>query len=178
MEDFFKKSGWISIITSLVFALLGLILMYNPEQVLTIICYILGAIFIVVGGFKVVAYFMSKGKYDLYNYDFAFGIVAVLAGIIVIFASDLIIKILAIVIGIWIIYSGLVRLGLALKLRKAKSSFWISVAVISGLIIVCGLYMVIDSSVVVSTIGLVMLIYGILDTIQGVLYMKTLNDIF
>ena len=178
MEKFFKKTGWISIVTSAVFALLGLILMYNPGQVLTIICYILGAIFIVVGGAKIATYFMSRGKYDIYNIDFAFGVVAVIAGIIVIFASETIIKMFAIVIGVWIIYSGLVRLGLAIKLKKAKSDFWVTVAVISSIIIICGLYILIDSSVVVSTIGLIMLIYGILDLIQGIFYMKTLKDIF
>lgn len=178
MEDFFKKTGLVSIVTSIVFAVLGLILMYNPSQVLTIVCYILGTVFIIIGGLKVIAYFMAKGKYDLYNYDLAFGIIAIVAGIVVIFASETIMKILAIIIGIWIIYSGLVRLGLALKLRKAKSDFWIAVAVIAAIMIICGLYMVIDSSVIVSTIGLVMLIYAILDIIEGVIYMKTVKQLF
>lgn len=178
MEDFFKKTGLVSIITSIVFAVLGLILMYNPSQVLTIVCYVLGAVFIIIGVLKIVAYFMAKGKYDIYNYDLAFGIIAAIAGIVVICASETIIKILAIVIGLWIIYSGLVRLGLAIKLRKAKSDFWVTVAVIAAIMIVCGLYMVIDSSVVVSTIGLIMLIYAILDLIQGVIYMKTVKQLF
>lgn len=178
MEDFFKKTGWISIVTSIVFAVLGLVLMFNPAQVLTIICYILGAIFIILGGVKIAAYFMAKGKYDIYNYDFAFGIIALIAGIVIIFASETIMKILAIVIGVWIIYSGLVRLGLAFKLRKAKSDFWITVAVIAVIIIICGLYMVIDSSVIVSTIGLIMLIYAILDLIQGFIYMRTIKQLF
>lgn len=178
VEYFFKKTGVVSIVTSIVFAILGIILMSNPGQVLTIVCYILGALFIFIGAIRVVSYFMAKGKYDLYNYDLAFGIIAIVAGIVVIFASETIIKILAIVIGIWIIYSGLVRLGLALKLRKAKSDVWITVAVIAAIMLVCGLYTLMDASVIGSTIGLIMLVYAILDLIEGVIYMKTVKQLF
>lgn len=177
VEEFFKKTGIVSIVTSIVFAVLGLILMYNPSQVLTVICYILGAIFIIVGGFKVLAYFMAKGKYNIYNIDFAFGLIAVVAGIVVIFASETIINIFAIIIGLWIIYSGLVRVGLALKLKKVKSEFWIAAAIIAAMMIICGLYIVVDASVVATAIGLIMLVYGILDLVQSVIYLKTVKEI-
>ena len=178
MEDFFKKTGWISMATSGIFALLGLILLYNPNQVLTMVCYAVGGIFIVAGIIKVATYFMAKGKYDIYNLDFAFGIIAIIAGIIVIFASETIIKMFAIVVGVWIIYSGLVRLGLAIKLKKMKNDFWVTITVISIIVITFGLYMVIDSNVIVSTIGLIMFVYGVLDLIQSIVYMKTIKELF
>ena len=52
-----KKEGILSIIESIVFAILGLILVYKPEGTLKIIACILGTIFILFGVFKIINYF-------------------------------------------------------------------------------------------------------------------------
>ena len=48
IEKIFKKTGWISILVSLVFAVLGAILVWKPEETIKVISYTLGVIFIVV----------------------------------------------------------------------------------------------------------------------------------
>ena len=58
MEKFLKKAGWTSVITSLIFALIGLIMIYNPETTMIFISTILGIFFIVVGLIKVINYFI------------------------------------------------------------------------------------------------------------------------
>jgi len=176
VENFFKKTGLVSIITSIIFGVLGLILMIDPNKVLTVIFYVIGGIFLVVGAVKLIAYFLEKGKYNLSNQDLAFGLIAVVAGLVVIFGKDTIAGLIAIVIGIWITYSGLVRLGLGLSLRKSKNEFWIPITVIAAIMIVCGIYMIMDSTVIYSTIGLIMLIFAILDLIQSVFYIKTVKN--
>ena len=54
--DYFKKilqkSGWISIIESVIFAILGVILITNPDGTVKFISWILGLIFIGVGTSK------------------------------------------------------------------------------------------------------------------------------
>ena len=42
MEKILKKAGWTSVITSLIFALIGLIMIYNPETTMIFISTILG----------------------------------------------------------------------------------------------------------------------------------------
>ena len=42
MENFIKKIGWTSILTSVVFAILGLIIYFNPNTTFAIITYIIG----------------------------------------------------------------------------------------------------------------------------------------
>lgn len=69
IQKIFKKTGWISICESLVFAILGVILIWKPTETVKVISYALGIIFILIGIFKMVNYFLSKGKYDFYNYD-------------------------------------------------------------------------------------------------------------
>ena len=48
LEKFFKKSGWISILEALIIAILGIIIMVNPEGTIKAISCILGLVFIAV----------------------------------------------------------------------------------------------------------------------------------
>lgn len=177
MENFLKKTGWVSVATSAVFAVLGLILILNPEGVINVIFYVLGAIFIIFGVAKLASYFMSKGKYDIYNYDLAFGIIAILGGLITIFCSGTIMSLLRIVIGIWIIYSGLVRLGLTLKFRNIDNKLWITVLILAILMIICGLYITLNSGAILTTIGIIMLIYSVMDLLESLIFVKTVKEI-
>ena len=64
LEKLFKKTGWISILESVIFAILGIVLIWKQAETITFITYLLGTIFIVIGIVKIVNYFLSKGKYD------------------------------------------------------------------------------------------------------------------
>ena len=47
----------------------------------------------------------AKGKYDFYNYDLIYGIIAIIIGIVTIIYSSAIGSVFRVIIGIWIIYS-------------------------------------------------------------------------
>lgn len=179
MEQFFKKIGWTSIVTSLAFTVLGIIIAYNPNTTFQIISYVLGAILIAYGILKVIEYFKVKGSYDLYNYELVYGIIACLLGIVVIVCSGMIEAILRILIGIWIVYSGAMRLGLAMKLQKldADNKIWVPVLLIALAMLICGLYIIAVPGTVMMTIGIIMVIYGIMDIIEEVIFMKNVKDI-
>ena len=179
MEQFFKKIGWTSIITSLTFTVLGIIIVYNPNTTFQIISYVLGAILIAYGVLKVIEYFKVKGSYDLYNYELVYGIIACLLGIVVIVCSGMIEALLRILIGIWIVYSGAMRLGLAMKLQKldADNKIWVPVLLIALAMLICGLYIIAVPGTVMMTIGIIMVIYGIMDIIEEVIFMKNVKDI-
>ena len=46
IEKIFKKTGWISILESVIFAILGAIVIWKPEGTVKAISFILGIIFI------------------------------------------------------------------------------------------------------------------------------------
>lgn len=179
MEQFLKKIGWASIVTSLAFAIIGLIIAYNPNTTFKLISYLIGGVFIVFGLIKIFEYFRTKGSYDLYNYELVYGIIAVLLGIVVISCHGMIETILRILIGIWIIYSGAMRLGLALKLQKidSENKVWVAVLLIALVILICGLYIIATPGIIVMTIGILMVVYGIMDIIEEIIFMKNVKEI-
>ncbi len=178
MEKFLKKTGWTSVITSIVFAIIGIILITNPESTIKVISYILGGIFIAIGIIKIINYFSAKGSSDLYNYNLIYGLIAVVLGIITIIYSSTIATMFRIMIGIWIIYSSLIRLSFALKLRKAQINSWTAVLVLALCMLVFGLYMVFNTSAVMVTVGIVILAYAISDLIESFIFVRNIDKIF
>lgn len=178
LEKIFKKTGWISILESIIFAILGIILVWKPVETVRIVSIVLGTIFIIIGISKTINYLLSKGKYDFYNYDLIFGIMAIVLGIVTIVCIDTISSIFRIIIGIWIIYSSLIRLSLAMKLRTQEISAWIYSLILAIIIFICGLYITLNSGSVVMTIGITMIVYSVIDIIEDVIFMKNVKNIF
>ena len=177
MKDFLKKSGWTDILVSLVFAVIAIFMITKSDAVIKIISYVLGGIFIVMGAVKIIDYFASKGKYDLYNYDLIYGIIAIIIGLVTIFCSSLIESMFRIVIAIWIIYSGLIRLSLSLKLHTAKINAWSVSLILSIIMIIGGIYMLFQSGALVLTIGIIMLVYSIIDLIESAIFIKYVDKL-
>jgi len=179
MEQFLKKIGWTSIITSLSFAILGLIVAYNPNTTFQIISNVLGAILIVYGVIKMLEYLKMKDTNSLYSTELSFGVIGILLGIVVIICSDMIEVMIRVLIGIWIVYSGCMRLGLAIKLQKLNSynRIWVPGLIIAIAMLVCGIYIITSPGAIMMTIGIIMVIYAVMDIIEEVIFMKNIKDI-
>ncbi len=177
MKDLLKKSGWVDILISIVFAVIGIFMIARTNLAMKIISYILGGMFIAIGLIKVIDYFLSKGKYDFYNHDLIYGIIAVIIGLVTIFYSGLLESMLRITIAFWIIYSGLMRLSLSLKLRTAQINMWSLSLVLSIIMIVGGIYMLFQSGALISIVGIIMLAYAIMDLIENIIFVKYVDEL-
>ncbi len=177
MKNLLKKTGWTDILVSAIFALIGVFMILNTDSATKILSYILGGIFVAIGIIKIANYLISKGKYDFYNYDFIYGTIAIIIGVVTIYYSSFIESMFRIMIGIWIIYSGLIRLSLSVKLHRANVSMWIASLIISILIIVGGIYMIFESGALVLTIGIIMLMYAVMDLIESIIFVKYVDQI-
>lgn len=178
LQTLLRKTGYVSIVESIVFALIGIILIWNPTATLTIISYVLGGIFCLIGIAKIIDYVQARGKQDLYNYHLVYGMMAIIIGIITITYSGTILGVFRIIIGIWIIYSALVRATTALKLRNLESKLWLYSLIISVAILICGIYMIVNSGAIIVTIGVAILIYAIMDFIENILFLKNTKNMF
>lgn len=178
IEKLFKKTGWISILESILFAILGAILIWKPEGTLQVISCILGIIFIAIGIYKILNYFMAKGKYNLYNHDLIYGLMAIVIGIVTMIYSSTIGSLFRIIIGIWIIYSSFIRISLSIKLKAMNIQAWIYSLIVAIIMFLCGIYVTMNAGAVIVTIGIMMIIYAIMDIIEDIVFMKNVKEIF
>ena len=177
MKKFLKKSGWVDILVSIIFALIGIFMILRTDLAIKIISYALGGMFIGIGIVKSINYSLSKGKYDFYNYDLIYGIIAIIIGLVTIFCSGLIESMFRIMIAIWIIYSGLMRLSLSLKLHAAQIGMWNVSLILSIIMIIGGIYILFQSGALILTIGIIMLVYSIIDLVESAIFIKYVDEL-
>ncbi len=178
MDKFIKKVGLTSILTSIVFALIGLIMICYPTTTMKFISTIIGVFFIVVGVIKLINYFVGKGNDStLFTNDIAWGLMAIILGLVTIVYSSAIESILRIMIGIWIIYSGFMRFTLSFRLKETiDTKLWAFVLVLAVAMIVGGMYVTFYPGALVVTLGVIILVYAIVDLIESFIFMRNMKD--
>ncbi len=160
-----------SLLTSILFLLFGIILFTNPGGILKFISYIAGGILILIGIFNLLDYQKTLKKLNIeQKTKLIIGVVLIVLGVFTILFSSLIETTIRLILGGWIIYSGVIRLIEALNNMENKTSF-IARLVVSILLIICGLYVAL-TDLVYSMIGLFIIIYAILDIIGYIFYKK------
>lgn len=172
-KKFLKKSGWTDIIISLIFVIFGIMLISRPEAIMSIISILLGGIFVVMGILKVVDYY-SNGKQD--NYLIALSVVMILIGVIIMFCADIIMSVFRILIGIWIIYSGLMNLQTAIIWKDYKSKAWLVTLILAITTIIVGVYVLVNTGAILQTVGIAILIYGLVDIIESFIFIKKVDN--
>lgn len=83
-----------------------------------------------------------------------------------------------IVIGLWIIYSSLIRLGFGMKLKNGKIDSWKVVLALAICMLIFGIYIVFNANAVIRTIGIVILAYAIVDLVESFIFVKNVDKIF
>lgn len=172
MEKILKKSSWTDMIVSFLFILFGIMLMAKPELIMSMISVILGTICIIMGILKGIDYFAS-GKKD--NYLLAIAIVAVIAGIIIMFCADIIASVFRILIALWILYSGIMNLQTTIVWKNYQSRLWLLALILSIVTIMAGIYILITNGAMLQIIGSVIIIYGIMDIIESTIFIKKID---
>lgn len=173
MEKFLKKSSWTDIIVSFLFVLFGIMLIARPEVIMSIVSILLGAICIIMGALKGIDYFAS-GKND--NYLLAIAIVAIITGIIIMFCADIILSVFRILIAIWIIYSGIMNLQTTIVWKDYKSRLWLLTLLLAIIMIVGGIYILVNNGAMLQIVGGIIVSYGIMDIIESAIFIKKIDD--
>ena len=178
LDKMLKKTGYISILESIIFIILGGILIWKAEAAIKIISIILGLIFIIMWVGKIIGHFFINKKFiEFYDYELIYGLMAVVFGFIIIYYSSTIETILRIIVGIWIIYSSFVKLTLSLKIKQVESKAWIYSVILSVVMFICGIYIILNEGTIIATVGVIMIIYSIIDIIEDLICIKNIKEI-
>lgn len=178
MKDMLKRTSVISILTSVVFAILGIVMIANPETTIAIVASVLGITIIVIGLEKIISYCVMKGNKNFYNYELIYGIIAIIFGILIMTQSNTFATIVKIIIGIWIAYAGLIKINFALKLKKAGIKSWTIVLILSTISLLAGiLVMFCNTSSIVILTAVVMIIYAVSNLIDEIIFIKNVDKV-
>ena len=170
MNSFTKKGFTSSIITSIILAVLGILLIVATEATIISISYIIGGILILLGFFGLVDYIRKIDTETKTSVDLVYGIVTVILGVLIVMNPKAIASIINYVLGIIIVISSAVKLNYAIQLKGNNNSLWKSTIIFSLITTICGLILIFKpfTGAIVATkvIGAIVLIYAILNIIS------------
>lgn len=172
-EKVLKRSSWTDIVISLIFVLLGTLLIARPNETVNAISMILGITFIAMGVLKLVEYYTSDTKED---YLLSVALIAVIFGVVIIFASDAILSFFRIILGIWIIAAGVMDFQTILVWKEVKSPYWTAALLFSILMMFAGIVILISKNIVITTMGIIIIVYALLDIVDRIIFMRKMND--
>lgn len=173
VEKFLKRSSWTDIVISIIFVLFGALLIAKPNETVGAISIILGILFIAMGVLKLVEYYTSDTKED---WLLTVALISVVLGIVILFASDAILSVFRVIIGIWIIATGIMDLQTTLVWKEVKSPYWTAAVALSMAMMLAGIIILVNQNILLTTMGIIIIIYAILDIIDRIIFMKKIND--
>ena len=172
-----KSTSWMAIFESLVIGALGILLLIAPEGMTKVIFYVVGIFLMIKGVYKIINYFAVHGKYDFYNNDLLYGIIALGFGVIAVVLWQQLGQFIGIVVGAWMIYGALVRMNTAIKMHSAGIKEWFYVLLLSMIMLALGIYMVISVGAVLAIVGWVMVISAIVGIVDDLVFIRHIDAV-
>lgn len=177
MKNYLKHQSWMSMFISLIMIVIGVIIIFNPNITVTMLSFTLGLIMIIDGILNILDYFTLKSKYNLFNQNFIYGIVIIFLGVLVIINIKEVNILFKILIGIWVLYSGIQKLFLSITLNKLRVNLSLVMLLLSIITIITGLYLMFYPEVVIIAIAVVIIVYSIINIISEIIFMRDINKI-
>ncbi len=172
-----KSASWMAIFESLAIGALGILLILNPNTMLKIVFYVVGIFLIIKGVYKILNYFAVHGKYDFYNNDLLYGVVALIFGVICVVLWEQLKEVIGIVVGVWMIYGALVRMNTAIKMHAAGIKEWFYVLLLSMVMMALGIYMIISMNLIVSLVGWIMVAAAVIGVLDDIIFIRHIDAV-
>ena len=177
-----KKTIVPSVIKSVLLIIVGLMLTFMADATLVSISYLLGGILCAIGAVAIIQFFKTKENASfLGQFNIVYGVITAIAGVVLIIYPNIVGSLIPICIGIGVIISSAFKIQQALTIKAYDNTTWKVSLVTSFLSLVCGLIILFNpfktASLVTQMVGIMILIYAVLDLVSTFLLKKTTTTI-
>ncbi len=132
MKLFFRNFRFPMLLISLLCMAVGVALLLWPEQAQSVFCYAFGALLVLSGILEVAVYLAGEKRGFMQTIMFLGGIVAVVAGVSILFRPSWVFTLAIIALGVVLIYHGVMDLKYAFDLKGYHAGSW-------GAVLICRL---------------------------------------
>ena len=156
---------------SLLYLALGIFLLMVPGTALNVVCCALGGVVLACAAVQLVRYFVVERGVFQSQLTLISGLVCLALGAFLIIRSDVVVRVLPIVFGLFVIFDSLGRIQNALELRRCEYPSWKIFLLLAVLSVVLGIVMVVDPfgtmETLVMAIGLILILEGALNLLSA-----------
>ena len=181
MSNFMKRIYRSSLLTSVVLAFVGLMLIIASTEIIIAISYSVGAVLIALGVIGIISYIRELNTDVSDQLDLVYGVISIILGAIVIQNPTAIASIIPIVFGIVMVISSAIKINYSLNLKSKESNAWKTSLILSLLTTLCGVLLVFrpfeGADLITKIIGAIILSYAILDIISTISIKRNISRI-
>ena len=142
-----------------------------PGTALNVVCYALGAVVLICAVVQLVRYFAVERGIFQSQLTLISGLVCLALGAFLIIRSDIVVRILPIVFGLFVIFDSLGRIQNALELRRCNYESWKGFLALALLSVVLGVVMIMNPfgtmETLVMAIGVILIVEGTLNLLSA-----------
>lgn len=181
MESYIRKIGRDSIAISCLLIVISLFMVFKPISTLGVIIVMFGYILVADGLIHFVSYFKIPNGYRFFSYELAESIIDITLGFLVVCNVQSIETILPIVIGIWIILDGIIKVQIAFNIRGVRDTKWGAMLAFAILSVILGCAMMVNPHVsmdyIVKLCGVILLITQLFSIYDDVYILSQVNEV-
>lgn len=151
-----------SLVSPIIFLIIGLTLLLKPEVISNFISYIIGGAFLALGLGKM---FIDSKRFDKTTGDTFYSIIMIALGFIFIFFTGTLEALVRFAIGVWIVINGVNTIAIGANLMRIDKKSVVSL-IIGFILLIIGLYTIFVENLITTTLGLVIIVYSILEIVD------------
>lgn len=168
LEKYFKSYQTMEIIYTLVYLIIGIILIRNPQGVLHIISRVLGLALIVFGTVRIIYAYKGKEYYGTRTAGIAFNILLIAVGLALSLIMAIIETTFRVIFAVIFIFQGIMKIIQGFEIRKTNNSvFWI-LGLMGIAFVGVGLYLLVNTGAVIQAIGYIITVCASVNLIENI----------
>mgnify|MGYP002857755769 CR=1 FL=1 len=177
MLKVFKKELNFSLISSIIYIILGIVIISNPEETLSIVGKTVAILSIVYGSITTIINIVNIKQES----SLLFGIFTIVMGIALLIYPNTLSILLSLGLGIWFIASSVTRLKFAVFLKDVREMNWLIVLAGSLITLIIGISFIftpLASAVTLTTVsGIMMIVYSLIDIFEIIFIKRNIKAI-
>ncbi len=174
MEQIIKRITYSGIALSVIAIIIGLVMVIRPEMSLVTVGTIVGVYLLAHGLELMIVAIGNRGYYVPYNAAVQ-GAISFILGLLLLKNPVSLLILISIVIGIWVVITGVDHAKLALSLKNVEGAPWMILLLLGGIDIIIGFYITMVPEIASLSItvcgGIVIIVHSIIN-ISNMILMK------
>lgn len=138
MKKLLKQMKWETLLTSLLYIVLGIVALLIPDTMVKTLGYLIGILLIVAGAVSMIGYLLREPHQNYYRNDFGFGLMGIAVGILFLYKVEWIISLVPAILGILVVASGCRKLQDVIDMKRMGYGNWVVVLILAAINVVFG----------------------------------------
>lgn len=145
MKKLLKQMKWETLLTSLLYIVLGIVALLIPDTMVKTLGYLIGILLILAGAVSMIGYLLREAHQNYYRNDFSFGLIGIAVGILFLYKVEWIISLVPTILGVLVVASGCRKLQDVIDMKRMGYGNWVLMLILAAVNVVFGVGLIMNA---------------------------------